>query len=181
MSPTMMYLYTNGKYKDYEVYGLYDLKIKDNDSYYYENLNSYKNEIGGCKQQIEPSIYYDENLNLKLQADGIKINIDDSIKLNLTKNYPQEVKYLDKNVIISDFRYLEDKAVIEVKIKRDEVQNILTNPTLDNTMLNSNTSRQENDYWIEEYYFDIDEKEEYEFKLNLIVNHEYPIETDIYK
>lgn len=177
ISPTMMYLDTDGKLDGtLPIEGLYDFKItSSNNNVYKDNmtLSATKYESGGTRQTIVPSIYYDESNNYKLEAKGVLVAVKKDIKLEKNQVYPLKIDFFDSKLTIKDVFYKDSKLIIEV-IRNSDIA-FAGNCLIED----SNVVEQYFSEDTEGFVFDVPEKEEYDFTLEMIVKYKYPISVNI--
>ncbi len=181
ISPTMMYLDTKGKYDEFMISGLYNLQIISNEKTYKENLSlmGMGNE-NLYKQTIVPSIYYDNGKKVTLKADGVRINYSKNIEIEIADTYPKNIDYFNDTIIINKVERMNNELQIEV-IAKDTIESITGSSKLDGilSMGNGITDDEENKQKIYTYFFDVEEKDKYTFKLDLVVKYPKPIELDL--
>lgn len=176
MAPTMMYLHSYGKLDGVgEVQGLYNFKIiSDKGDIYKENLVlSGIGKENGFRQSIVPSAYYDKNDKLKLRADGVFIDANKKVEINLNGSYPKVIDYFGYKVTINQVKYENNQLIVEV----------LNNNIFDHMGVNYI----DGDSTIEGYFngeihglvFDIDKRDSYDLSLGLILKYKIPINIEI--
>ncbi|MGL5316062.1 MAG: hypothetical protein ACRC92_22590, partial [Peptostreptococcaceae bacterium] len=177
ISPTMMYLDTKGKLdKTLPIEGLYDFKItSSNNNVYKDNmtLSATKNESGSTRQTIVPSIYYDESENYELEAKGLLVDVKKDIKLEKNQIYPLTIDFFDSKLTIKDVFYKDGKLTVEV-IRNSDIA-FAGSCSIEG----SNVIEQYLSGDTEGFVFDVSEKDEYDFTLEMIVKYNYPISVNI--
>lgn len=175
-SPTMMYLYTSGKVKGIgNIQGIYNFKIISHDGELYkENIAlagmAHKN---GYKQSIVPSVYYDKSKTLNLKAEGVLVDDNKKIKIELNDDYPKVIDYFGTKVTIKEVKYKNNRLVVEV-LNNDDIDYM-------------GVSYIDKDGTIEGYYsdsihgliFDIDKRDSYDLDLGIILKYKIPINMEI--
>lgn len=175
-SPTMMYLYTSGKVKGIgNIQGIYNFKIISHDGELYkENIAlagmAHKD---GYKQSIVPSVYYDKSKTLNLKAEGVLIDANKKIKIELNDDYPKVIDYFGTKVTIKEVKYKNNRLVVEV-LNNDDIDYM-------------GVSYIDKDSTIEGYYsdsihgliFDIDKRDSYDLDLGIILKYKIPINMEI--
>lgn len=175
-SPTMMYLYTSGKVKGIgNIQGIYNFKIISHDGELYkENIAlagmAHKD---GYKQSIVPSVYYDKSKTLNLKAEGVLIDANKKIKIELNDDYPKVIDYFGTKVTIKEVKYKNNRLVVEV-LNNDDIDYM-------------GVSYIDKDSTIEVYYsdsihgliFDIDKRDSYDLDLGIILKYKIPINMEI--
>lgn len=176
-SPTMMYLYTSGKVEGIgSIQGMYNFKIiSDSGELYKENITlaglGVKN---GYKQTIVPSVYYDKSKTLRLKAEGVLIDANKKVKVDLNGSYPKVIDYYGIPITIKNVKYENNRLIVE----------ILNNDNMDYM----GVSYIDGESAIEGYYdgetthgivFNIDERDSYDLDLGIILKYEIPIDIEI--
>ncbi|WP_018591981.1 hypothetical protein [Terrisporobacter glycolicus] len=175
-SPTMMYLYTSGKVKGIgNIQGIYNFKIISHDGELYkENIAlagmAHKN---GYKQSIVPSVYYDKSKTLNLKAEGVLVDANKKIKIELNDDYPKVIDYFGTKVTIKEVKYKNNRLVVEV-LNNDDIAYM-------------GVSYIDKDSTIEGYYsdsihgliFDIDKRDSYDLDLGITLKYKIPINMEI--
>lgn len=175
-SPTMMYLYTSGKVKGIgNIQGIYNFKIISHDGELYkENIAlagmAHKD---GYKQSIVPSVYYDKSKTLNLKAEGVLVDANKKIKIELNDDYPKVIDYFGTKVTIKEVKYKNNRLVVEV-LNNDDIDYM-------------GVSYIDKDSTIEGYYsdsihgliFDIDKRDSYDLDLGIILKYKIPINMEI--
>lgn len=175
-SPTMMYLYTSGKVKGIgNIQGVYNFKImSDNGKLYKENIAlAGMGHKDGYKQSIVPSVYYDKSKTLNLKAEGVLVDTNKKIKIELNDDYPKVIDYLGTKVTIKEVKYKNNRLVVEV-LNNDDIAYM-------------GVSYIDKDSTIEGYYsdsihgliFDIDKRDSYDLDLGIILKYKIPINMEI--
>ena len=62
-----------------------------------------------------PSAYYDKNDKLKLRADGVFIDANKKVEINLNGSYPKVIDYFGYKVTINQVKYENNQLIVEVK------------------------------------------------------------------
>lgn len=176
-SPTMMYLYTNGKVEGIgDIQGMYNFKIiSDSGELYKENITlagmGYKE---GFKQTIVPSVYYDKSEKLSLKADGVLIDANKEVTVGLNESYPKVIDYYGIPITIKTVKYENNRLIVE----------ILNNESIDYM----GVSYIDGESAIEGYFesgkihgvvFDIDKRDSYDLDLGIILKHKIHIDIQI--
>ena len=177
ISPTMMYLDTNGKLDGIlPIVGLHDFKItSSNNNVYKDNmtLSATKYESGATRQTIVPSIYYDESDNYELEAKGVLVAVKKDIKLEKKQIYPLTIDFFDSKLTIKDVFYKDGKLTVEI-IRNSDIAFAVSC-----SIEGSNVIEQYLSGDTEGFVFDVSEKDEYDFTLEMIVKYKYPISVNI--
>lgn len=176
-SPTMMYLYTSGEVEGIgSIQGMYNFKIiSDSGELYKENITlaglGVKN---GYKQTIVPSVYYDKSKTLRLKAEGVLIDANKKLTVELNESYPKVIDYYGIPITIKNVKYENDRLIVE----------ILNNDNMDYM----GVSYIDGESAIEGYFesgkihglvFDIDKRDSYDLDLGIILKHKIPIDIEI--
>lgn len=176
-SPTMMYLYTSGEVEGIgSIQGMYNFKIiSDSGELYKENITlaglGVKN---GYKQTIVPSVYYDKSKTLRLKAEGVLIDANKKLKVELNGSYPKVIDYYGIPITIKNVKYENNRLIVE----------ILNNDNMDYM----GVSYIDGESAIEGYFesgkihglvFDIDKRDSYDLDLGIILKHKIPIDIEI--
>ena len=180
VSPTMMYLDTSGEINGVgQLVGLYNFSITS------ERGDIYKEKMTllgvakekGWRQTIVPSVYYDKSNILRLKAEGVLVEAQENIKIDLNDNYPKTVDYFDTTITINKVEYKDNKLIIEIK-ENDRISGIGSGYTLvDDVECSSAYYGGANSY--RGFEFDIDKKDTYDFNLGLTLKYKYPIDVEI--
>ncbi|WP_195251454.1 DUF5643 domain-containing protein [Romboutsia sp. 1001713B170207_170306_H8] len=177
VSPTMMYMDTSGELEEVgNIQGLYNFKIlSDNGSMYNESLSlSGIGKDGGWRQTIIPSVYYDKSKSLNLKAEGVLIDANKEIEINLNDTYPKEIDYFGHVLTIRKVEYIDNKLIVEVL--EDDNISYAGASSIDKEYASSG-------YYISEGWygsrFDIDKRDSYNLNLALILKYNYPIDVKI--
>ena len=180
ISPTMMYLDTSGEINGVgQLVGLYNFSITS------ERGDIYKEKMTllgvakekGWRQTIVPSVYYDKSNILRLKAEGVLVEAQENIKIDLNDNYPKTVDYFDTTITINKVEYKDNKLIIEIK-ENDRISGIGSGYTLvDDVECSSAYYGGANSY--RGFEFDIDKKYTYDFNLGLTLKYKYPIDVEI--
>lgn len=176
-SPTMMYLYTSGEVEGIgSIQGMYNFKIiSDSGELYKENITlaglGVKN---GYKQTIVPSVYYDKSKTLRLKAEGVLIDANKKLTVELNGSYPKVIDYYGIPITIKNVKYENNRLIVE----------ILNNDNMDYM----GVSYIDGESAIEGYFesgkihglvFDIDKRDSYDLDLGIILKHKIPIDIEI--
>lgn len=176
-SPTMMYLYTSGEVEGIgSTQGMYNFKIISNSGELYkENITlaglGVKN---GYKQSIVPSVYYDKSKTLRLKAEGVLIDANKKLTVELNGSYPKVIDYYGIPITIKNVKYENNRLIVE----------ILNNHNMDYM----GVSYIDGESAIEGYFesgkihglvFDIDKRDSYDLDLGIILRHKIPIDIEI--
>lgn len=175
-SPTMMYLYTSGKVKGTgNIQGIYNFNIiSDNGELYKENIAlAGMGHKDGYKQSIVPSVYYDKSKTLNLKAEGVLVDANKKIKIELGDDYPKVIDYFGTKVTIKEVKYRNNRLVVEV-LNNDDIAYM-------------GVSYIDKDSTIEGYYsdsihgliFDIDKRDSYDLDLGIILKYKIPINVEV--
>lgn len=176
-SPTMMYLYTSGKVEGIgSIQGIYNFKIiSDSGELYKENITlAGLGDKNGYKQSIVPSVYYDKSKKLRLKAEGVLIDANKKVKVELNENYPKVIDYYGIPITIKNVKYENNRLIVE----------ILNNDNMDYM----GVSYIDEESIIEGYFengkihglvFDIDKRDSYDLDLGIILKHKMPIDIEI--
>ena len=176
-SPTMMYLYTSGKVEGIgSIQGMYNFKIiSDSGDLYKENITlAGLGDKNGYKQSIVPSVYYDKSKKLRLKAEGVLIDANKKVKVELDGSYPKAIDYYGIPITIKNVKYENNRLIVE----------ILNNDNIDYM----GVSYIDGESAIEGYFesgkihglvFDIDKRDSYDLDLGIILKHKMPIDIEI--
>lgn len=179
-SPTMMYLDTYGNLEGVgETEGLYNFSIiSDNGEIYKDKMMlSAVGKENGWRQTLVPSIYYDKSNSFRLKAEGVLVAAKQDIQINLNDTYPKKIKYFDTTITINKVEYKDNKLIVEIK-QNDRIYGIGSgNTSVDG--VESNSAYYSSDEIYCGYEFDIDKKENYNFKLGLTLKYRIPIDVEI--
>ncbi|MBC5995301.1 hypothetical protein EAI30_07480 [Romboutsia ilealis] len=183
ISPTMMYLITSGICDGNDVSGLYNFKVvSDQGNIFKDNLGI--SGLGGAnefKQTIVPSMYYDKSKKFKLKADGVLVFCNEELEIKLDDTYPKKEKYFGNELIIKEVIYKNGN--LEVKMIENENIDHLSSGMLDGKECSSSGVYQydeESNSRVYTHFFEnIEEKNVYKFRPNLIMKYKIPIEIDL--
>lgn len=177
VSPTMMYLYTSGKvYGMGNINGMYNFEIiSESGKLYKENIAlAGLGDKDGYKQTIVPSTYYDKSKKLRLKAEGVLVDANKKVNIQLNGSYPKAIDYYGIPITIKSIKYEKDKLKVE----------ILNNDNIDYM----GVSYIDGENAIEGYFesskihglvFDIDKRDSYDLDLGIILKHKLPIDIQI--
>ena len=128
----------------------------------------------GYKQSIVPSVYYDKSKKLRLKAEGVLIDANKKVKVELNENYPKVIDYYGIPITIKNVKYENNRLIVE----------ILNNDNMDYM----GVSYIDEESIIEGYFengkihglvFDIDKRDSYDLDLGIILKHKMPIDIEI--
>ncbi|MGL5347716.1 MAG: DUF4179 domain-containing protein [Peptostreptococcaceae bacterium] len=178
ISPTMMYLDTSGKLdEEYQIQGLYDFKITSDKNNTYKDsmtLSATVDEYGNTRQTIVPSIYYDKSKKYELKSEGVLVAVKEEVKINLEDIYPRTIDFFDSKITIKDVFYKDGKLTIET-IRNKDVYS--AGGCLIDGKLNGIEQYLSGD--IEGFVFEVPEKEQYDFTLEMIMKYKHPINISL--
>lgn len=176
-SPTMMYLYTSGEVEGIgSIQGMYNFKIiSESGELYKENITlAGLGDKNGYKQTIVPSVYYDKSKKLRLKAEGVLIDANKKVKLELNGSYPKVIDYYGIPITIKNVKYEKNKLIVE----------LFNNDNMDHM----GVSYIDGESAIQGYFesgklhglvFEIDERASYDLDLGIILKYKIPIDIEI--
>ncbi|MCC3869213.1 hypothetical protein [Terrisporobacter mayombei] len=108
-----------------------------------------------------------------LKAEGVLVDANKKVKIDLNDNYPKVIDYFGTRVTIKDVKYENNRLVVEV-LNNDDISYM-------------GVSYIDKESTIEGYYsdsihglvFDIDKRDSYDLDLAIILKHKIPINMDI--
>lgn len=178
ISPTMMYLNTNGETKDGSMIGgLYNLKIiSEKNKIYNENLSLWgSGNKYGYDQTIVPSIYYDKSKYINILADGINVTPDyKDIEIKIDDKYPKKIEYFNTIMYIEKVVYKD--GILSVYVRGNDRVNHASSCKVDGEYDGSGGMYTTDDgYNVYSFEFEVDRKSSYMFSLSMVMKYEIPI------
>lgn len=183
ISPTMMYLNTNGANKEGDmINGLYNLKvISEKNKVYSENLSLWgSGNKDSYKQTIVPSMYYDKSKYINIVADGVNVTPRyKDIEIRIDDSYPKEIEYFNSTMYIEKVEY--EDGFLSIYIRGNDKVSHASSSILDEKREGSGGmyTDYEKGHDVYSFDFEVERKDNYIFSLQMVMKYEIPINIKV--